>query len=334
MTILPRILYLFRVLPVYLSEKMANSLQKAITQFIWDNKSRLSEIVAMHRTPTMPWLDVKNAGLAPLALNQIIWIPEKDRKIPDQLPPTTIHSLQIWDKYREKLHLSQRNTIYCTFLGNKKFPPVLEIRDFLPWTENNAYLCTTLVKGREIRTFQDLKDSLQIPNSQLFRFLKIRHFISHTFLHGNAQPLAPSQSTHLISRLYNRLSEDNTTLAQKYMAKWVEVKQETIENEKWQTIWEKARCGERGTFYHMWWTCEIVKAFWRMVAHTLSSIFKQQIEPEPLSFLLGLPLKTLKTSASNKLATHIITAAKTLRAAKWKSASLPTNKLSSPKLNG
>ncbi|OCT94570.1 hypothetical protein XELAEV_18012245mg [Xenopus laevis] len=150
--------------------------------------ARLSEIVAMHRTPTMPWLDVENAGLAPLALKQIIWIPEKNRKIPDQLPPTTLHSLQIWDKYREKLHLSQCNTIYCTFLGNKKFPPGVEIRDFLPWTENNAFLCTTLVKGREICTFQDLKDSLQIPNSQLFRYLQIRHFISHISLKNALSP--------------------------------------------------------------------------------------------------------------------------------------------------
>ncbi|OCT76257.1 hypothetical protein XELAEV_18031453mg [Xenopus laevis] len=73
----------------------------------------------------------------------------------------------------------------------------------------------------------------------------------------------------------------------------------------------------------MWWTCKIVREFWKMVAHTLSTIFRLSIEPDPLSFLLGLPLTTLKTSDANKLATHILMAAKTLRAAKWKSTYLP-----------
>ncbi|OCU02394.1 hypothetical protein XELAEV_18008157mg [Xenopus laevis] len=60
-----------------------------------------------------------------------------------------------------------------------------------------------------------------------------------------------------------------------------------------------------------------------MMALTLSAIFKLSINPDPLSFLLGLPLTALKTSDSNKLATHILMAAKTLRAAKWKSTYLP-----------
>lgn len=37
-TLLPRIFYLFRVLPVHFPERTANFLQKATTQFICDNK--------------------------------------------------------------------------------------------------------------------------------------------------------------------------------------------------------------------------------------------------------------------------------------------------------
>ncbi|OCU02252.1 hypothetical protein XELAEV_18008013mg [Xenopus laevis] len=247
-------------------------------------------MASVHRNPTMPWLEIENTSLTPMTMDQIIWIPGKDRDIPDHLPPITMHSLQTWDKFREKLHLSPCNSIFCTFLRNKKFPPGMETRDFLPWIDNKTHLCSTLVTEREIHTFSDLKDNFQIPNGQFFRYLQIRHFVTQTFLQD--------QNAHLISIIYNRFAEHNTTLAQPYMTKWEGDLQETTEKEQWQTIWDKA---ERGTFYHMWWTCKIVREFWKMVAHTLSAIFKLSIEPNPLSFLLALPLTTLKTSDSNKL---------------------------------
>ncbi|OCT94959.1 hypothetical protein XELAEV_18012643mg [Xenopus laevis] len=78
-----------------LADKAAFALTRTKQKYIeYANKPhtmlapRLSEMVAMHRNPIMPWLDVENVNLTPLAMDQIIWIPEKDRDIPDHLPPT------------------------------------------------------------------------------------------------------------------------------------------------------------------------------------------------------------------------------------------------------
>ncbi|OCT79894.1 hypothetical protein XELAEV_18026706mg [Xenopus laevis] len=119
------------------------------------------------------------------------------------------------------------------------------------------------------------------------------------------------------------------------MAKWEGDLRETIEMEQWHTIWDRASKSSVCTIisekaykliFRWYYTPSRLahfKEFWKMVARILSATFKLSIEPDPLSFLLGLPLTTLNTSDANKLATHILTAAKTLRAAKWKSTSLP-----------
>ncbi|OCT88872.1 hypothetical protein XELAEV_18017502mg [Xenopus laevis] len=175
--------------------------------------ARLSEMVTMHRSPAMPWLEIENVG----------YLGEgKGQKYPWGPPPPT-HSIQLWDKYREKLHLSPQNSMFCSLLGNKQFPPQEDLNAFLPWVTCRAsYTARGTTFTRPHRN--------QIQNSQFFRYLQIRHFISQTLLHSGTLLPAPThfellcntseQNTDLISLLYNSLAVDNTTLVQLYMTRW------------------------------------------------------------------------------------------------------------------
>ncbi|OCT95065.1 hypothetical protein XELAEV_18012748mg [Xenopus laevis] len=51
----------------------------------------------------------------------------------------------------------------------------------------------------------------------------------------------------------------------------------------------------------MWWTYTMVRDFWEAVACTLTAVLKHTIKPRPLSFLLGLPIKTLKATESGDI---------------------------------
>uniref|UniRef100_A0A670HKH7 Reverse transcriptase domain-containing protein n=1 Tax=Podarcis muralis TaxID=64176 RepID=A0A670HKH7_PODMU len=46
--------------------------------------------------------------------------------------------------------------------------------------------------------------------------------------------------------------------------------------------------GTEGTFFHLWWTCPRVKAFWEMIYNELKKVFKYTFPKKPEAFLLGM----------------------------------------------
>uniref|UniRef100_A0A670KAD3 Reverse transcriptase domain-containing protein n=1 Tax=Podarcis muralis TaxID=64176 RepID=A0A670KAD3_PODMU len=49
------------------------------------------------------------------------------------------------------------------------------------------------------------------------------------------------------------------------------------------------KCKEKeGTFFHLWWTCPKVKAFWEKIYNELKKVFKYTFSKKPEAFLLGM----------------------------------------------
>uniref|UniRef100_A0A670IVE2 Reverse transcriptase zinc-binding domain-containing protein n=1 Tax=Podarcis muralis TaxID=64176 RepID=A0A670IVE2_PODMU len=49
------------------------------------------------------------------------------------------------------------------------------------------------------------------------------------------------------------------------------------------------KCKENeGTFFHLWWTCPKVKAFWEKIYNELKKVFKYTFSKKPEAFLLGM----------------------------------------------
>ncbi|CAI5767565.1 Hypothetical predicted protein [Podarcis lilfordi] len=49
------------------------------------------------------------------------------------------------------------------------------------------------------------------------------------------------------------------------------------------------KCNEtEGTFYHLWWTCPRIKAFWEMIYNEIKKVLKWTFPKKPEAFLLGI----------------------------------------------
>uniref|UniRef100_A0A670K5X3 Reverse transcriptase domain-containing protein n=1 Tax=Podarcis muralis TaxID=64176 RepID=A0A670K5X3_PODMU len=84
------------------------------------------------------------------------------------------------------------------------------------------------------------------------------------------------------------------------------------------------KCKEaEGTFFHLWWTCPKVKAFWEMIYNELKKVFRYTFPKKPEAFLLGMvDQKVLKKDRT--LFMYATTAARILIAKHWKTQDLPT----------
>uniref|UniRef100_A0A670KCB4 Reverse transcriptase domain-containing protein n=1 Tax=Podarcis muralis TaxID=64176 RepID=A0A670KCB4_PODMU len=86
------------------------------------------------------------------------------------------------------------------------------------------------------------------------------------------------------------------------------------------TCW---RCKDKvGTFFHIWWTCDVIKGFWTQIHDELKKILKYNIPKIPELFLLGLIGKEIKKT-DQTFFQYATAAARIQIAQKWKTSDLP-----------
>uniref|UniRef100_A0A670IW01 Reverse transcriptase domain-containing protein n=1 Tax=Podarcis muralis TaxID=64176 RepID=A0A670IW01_PODMU len=84
------------------------------------------------------------------------------------------------------------------------------------------------------------------------------------------------------------------------------------------------KCKEaEGTFFHLWWTCPKVKAFWEMIYNELKKVFKYTFHKKPEAFLLGIVGQRV-SKKDRTFFLYATTAARILIAKYWKAQELPT----------
>uniref|UniRef100_A0A670K4W9 Reverse transcriptase domain-containing protein n=1 Tax=Podarcis muralis TaxID=64176 RepID=A0A670K4W9_PODMU len=84
------------------------------------------------------------------------------------------------------------------------------------------------------------------------------------------------------------------------------------------------KCKEaEGTFFHLWWTCPRVKAFWEMIYNELKKVFKYTFHKKPEAFLLGIVGQRVPKK-DRTFFLYATTAARILIAKYWKAQELPT----------
>lgn len=85
-------------------------------------------------------------------------------------------------------------------------------------------------------------------------------------------------------------------------------------------VYWKCKYG-KGTFYHLYWTCDRTKKYWDQIHVLIQKILKNNIKIKPNTFLLGLMDKEKK---SRTLLLCILIAARMLYVQKWKDTLIAT----------
>uniref|UniRef100_A0A670HYM7 Reverse transcriptase domain-containing protein n=1 Tax=Podarcis muralis TaxID=64176 RepID=A0A670HYM7_PODMU len=84
------------------------------------------------------------------------------------------------------------------------------------------------------------------------------------------------------------------------------------------------KCNEtEGTFYHLWWTCPKIKAYWEMIYNEIKKVLKWTFAKKPEAFLLGM-VGQLVPKRDKTFFMYATTAARILLAKYWKTQELPT----------
>ena len=246
MVVLPKFLYLFQHIPICLNKSFFVNLDRQLNAFVWCNKpARIKKSILQ--------LPKRDGGLAlpnfrhyywACNINKLIyWLHGEGTNssspwthteisssscslhsiVCSQLPinvnnvspnPIVINTIKIWIQFR-KQHGFHRSSILAPVWNNYAFPPSHSDAAFRIWSERGLKTLKDLYEEGVFMSFTSVSDRFNLPKSQFFRYLQMRHFIQKQFPHFPNRPpeaeidqllsLDPRQK-RLISVIYNKIA--------------------------------------------------------------------------------------------------------------------------------
>lgn len=214
MSVLPRFLYLFSNIPVFIRKNFFTKLDSLITSFLWGNKTPRIRKTFLQRLKCQGGMALPNLLFYYWASNVqkiIFWlssvVPQNtplwvemeqscanfklSSLICSSLPlmgknyfsapnPVLTHTLKIWAQFRRHFGL-QSASILGPMVSNCLFPPSYVDSAFCVWEERGIRLLRDLYFDNTFCSFEELARKFALPRSHFFRFLQIRSFIKKVF---------------------------------------------------------------------------------------------------------------------------------------------------------
>lgn len=165
MNILPKLLFLFRSLPLYVSCSTLLAIQSDLLRFVWQNEkprlgrpliyrarvrgglgcpdllkyflpSRLIQLAQWHTSPaSIPWLQFEQISVAPYYLPVLLWLRSISPKGITPLNNIVGQSLYLRSLCSRKFKLKSDTPLLSSFLGEPSFPPAFTSgTSFLGWS--------------------------------------------------------------------------------------------------------------------------------------------------------------------------------------------------------
>lgn len=275
MIILPKFLYLFQHVPVYLNKSFFTNLDQQLNGFLWSNKpARIRKSVLQlsksegglalpnfrhyfwacniikllywvdHKgcVTTPPWLHIEVSSSHSLPSNICSQLPIELHKISRN--PVVTNTIKIWLQFRKQFGL-HKASINMPILNNHLFPPSLLDRTFDIWANKGLCTLNDLYENDIFTSFSSLSTKFNLPNSHLFRFFQVRHFIQKLFPHFPNRPpeseldsiltLDPGQR-RLISSIYYKISSLTPSPLNSLKQTWEQDLGFDISEDQWKDI--------------------------------------------------------------------------------------------------
>lgn len=203
MNILPRLLYLFQMLPVEIPQSTFDKLDKLITHFIWQKKRPRIRLKTLQLSKLDGGLGLPNlkyyfwaAQLKPLKVwiqndTQTRWLnieqsicPEPMQILPfldtpiKELTDWTKITLKIWKKIQSAFGLPKTISSLASIGFMKTFTPNNLDTAFRKWSDHGLVYVWQLFNGGNLKTFEQLKNDFELPRTDFFRYLQLRTFLT------------------------------------------------------------------------------------------------------------------------------------------------------------
>uniref|UniRef100_A0A3B3HDP0 Reverse transcriptase domain-containing protein n=1 Tax=Oryzias latipes TaxID=8090 RepID=A0A3B3HDP0_ORYLA len=258
MTVLPKFLYLFQCIPLYIPKNFFKSLDKIFVSFLWDGRkprirlellqrsknqgglafpnfqyyywaSNVKNILHWLHSPSVDWCRLEAASCFSTSLRALVTSDLSLSALKYTDNPVVINTLKIWFQFRRNfdcgdlLHLSPINMTHL-------FPHARLDSGFILWKQQGIHLFKDMYINSVFASFDDLSIKFNLPRSSLFRYFKIRHFLQRHTPDFPYLPLCsgiealletPVHLRRFISRIYDQITSLKNTNLVKLRTDWV-----------------------------------------------------------------------------------------------------------------
>lgn len=220
MTILPKFLFLFQTLPVFIPKTYFKELDQLISSFIWNktvprirkeflqghknegglglpnfinyywaaNIHKIQFWMSSGPSESQPlWSLMEQSASSPVSLAALVCAPAPLSKKYLTTNPVVSATLKIWAQFR--LHFKHKaNLPSSPIAANPLFPPSMLDPAFLTWSGRGlTYVKDFFVNGTFL-TFQLAVQQYSVPQTHFFRNLQVRDYVRKNFPSFPAQP--------------------------------------------------------------------------------------------------------------------------------------------------
>ena len=225
MSILPKFLYLFQHIPVFIRKSFFTKLDQVVSSFLWGNKARRIKKAYLQQPKSMGGMALPNflhyywaSNIQKLLFwlrkdNIPLWAQMETLSSQESLSslvcsalplsyslspmPSVSHTLKIWTQFRSHFSLN-RPSCSSPIYRNHRFKPSCTDNTFLAWLEKGIESVGDLYSNGIFSSFSDLSQRFNLPRSHLFRYFQIRHFLQKQFPEFPHQP-TPSKLDSILS---------------------------------------------------------------------------------------------------------------------------------------
>ena len=209
MTVMPRFLFLFQAVPIFIPKSFFKELNKHTSIFIWNNKvPRIRrEFLERHKeegglalpnylhyywaanihmlmfwvfnVPEMEapsWLSMEQHASGSVSLSSLVCaqLPLSKRQRTNN--PIIQGSLRVWSQFRT--HFKLKNALVSSPVrANCNFAPSLIDPSFQRWHERGIRCVKDLFRDGNFITFEQMRRVFNVPQADFFKYLQVRSFI-------------------------------------------------------------------------------------------------------------------------------------------------------------
>lgn len=209
MTILPKFLFLFQCIPLFLPKTFFKSFDQIISTFLWGGKpprvrfsllqkckfsgglalpnlllfywsAHIHKCIFWCQSPDLLWCRLEAQSLSSSSLPAILAssLPLNPSNFTNN--PVVLSTFKIWFQFGRHFKFLATSTL-IPITNNHLFPPSLIDSTFMIWQSRGIKCFRDLYKDGIFSTFSDLMSDFNLPAIHLFRYFQLRHCASTLF---------------------------------------------------------------------------------------------------------------------------------------------------------
>lgn len=219
MNVLPRLLFLFQSLPLFLPKSFFKCLDKILSSFIWAGKipkvnrsilqrnkcdgglalpnfifyywsANISKIFLWCNAPEVNWCTLEATSCLSSSLPALVFAPLSLRPSSYTKNPIVLSTLKIWKQFRQHFRLESLS-VSSPICNNHLFLPPGIDHTFKRWRDKGIVCFSDLFIDNSFATFTNLISKFNLHSTGLFRYFQLRNFAKTNF---PSFPLLPEKS--------------------------------------------------------------------------------------------------------------------------------------------